>query len=198
METAEKSAPTTQGKTDGLAVVGRLPRALVVVLGLVVCSASEGRASGAFDTNDVATLFFIRKTENRNRVDYGLRVDATCLVSGDEPVLPYWRMLERGAGVTQPLRRFEHRAYGIASQRVDASRARVVVQLRALGDRAITVTVRSTPSGCAASATVPMRGTASAIEDILVVQSGPRTVDHIELRGRAVRDGSRVEERIDP
>jgi hypothetical protein len=32
----------------------------------------------AFDVDDVETLFSIRKSANRNRVDYGLRLDAAC------------------------------------------------------------------------------------------------------------------------
>jgi hypothetical protein len=47
-----------------------------------------------FGANDLPTLFFIAKSDDRNRVDYGMRLDSRCAPYGDEPVFPYWREFE--------------------------------------------------------------------------------------------------------
>jgi hypothetical protein len=40
------------------------------------------------------TLFFISKSDDENRVDYGMRLDSKCAPYGDESVFPYWREFE--------------------------------------------------------------------------------------------------------
>ncbi|MFO0694662.1 MAG: DUF4833 domain-containing protein [Polyangiales bacterium] len=153
----------------------------------------------AFDGNDVATVFFIRKSENVNRVDYGIVLDAHCRPEGDEPVVAYWRRLTRGPNVTEALGFPARRAYGISSQSVrrDAEGGHVSLRLRALSSRRIVVSVRPMNGGCRAWATTTIAGEAAQIVDIYVVLSGRISVDHIELTGRTP-DGRRVVEQLRP
>jgi hypothetical protein len=148
--------------------------------------------------DDIPRLFSVRKSENRNRVDYGMRLDPGCTTHGATPVFAYWRMLESGPTATAPLRRMEHRAYGVASQRVLANGRRVALVLRALPERQLTVVVTTTPNGCAAETTLRVGGVNAVLEDVYVAQSGALSVDHIELRGRDIRTRAMVVERIAP
>ncbi len=172
---------------------------LAVLSGLSPFAASFAAASPpAFGADDVPTAFAIRKSSNRNRVDYGVRVDGDCAPKGSDPVLPYWRMLERGADVLEPLRRFERRAYGIGSQRVarDAEGGSVRMRLRAVGDRDVTVRTSRRENHCDAAAVTTIGGTEATLDDIYVVLSGSVSVDHVELRGRAVGSGASVTESL--
>ena len=73
-----------------------------------------------FGPNDVATVFFFSKSDDRNRVDYGLRLDATCMPVGEEPLFPYWREFEsEPPGLkTHSLKFFEYAGYGVSEQRI--------------------------------------------------------------------------------
>jgi hypothetical protein len=122
--------------------------ALGAVLGVTWVAWSAARVAAdepLLRSHDVATAFSIRRSVNRNRVDYGVRVTAACRADGAEPVFAYWRMLETDGGV-EPLLLREEPAYGVASQTVRAgSQGRVVdVQLRAVGDRQVTVQLEQT------------------------------------------------------
>src|SRR5215510_9294156 len=72
-----------------------------------------------FGANDLETLFFISKSDDKNRVDYGMRLDSRCAPSGEEPVFPYWREFEPPPPVrTKPMSAFSKMGYGISTQRV--------------------------------------------------------------------------------
>lgn len=140
----------------------------------------------------------IRKSENRNRVEYAIRLDAECRPSGRSPVYGYWRMLERGPGVRESISVLERMAYGIASQRTrfEVPGTRVDLVLRALRERAITVRVASSEGRCSARATTIVEGVECSLDDVYVAQSGPMSVDHVELRGRSLTGGSLHVERL--
>lgn len=150
------------------------------------------------DADDIATLFSIRKSANHNRVDYGLRLDASCRPTGDAPVVPYWRMLEEGAGARAPLLPREQRAYGIASQRVTlaAEGGRVSVRLRAVSDRTVVVDVRRTDDRCVARSVTAIGGVQAALDGIFVELRGGMLIEYVELSGRATSDGTPVTERM--
>ncbi len=150
------------------------------------------------DADDVPSIFAIRKSTNRNRVDYGIRVDRRCAPTGSEPVTPYWRMLERGDRAVERLRAFERRAYGIGSQRVVRGEegGAVHVRFRALGDRDVWVRTAMRAARCEATAFTTIAGTPARLEDVYVVLAGPMSVDHVELRGTATGSGEPVSERV--
>ena len=79
---------------------------------------SRERRSGDPAARDVASVFYVAKSENRNQVHYGVHLDASCSPVGTAPVFPYWRMLEHGPLAAEPLLQREVDAYGVAEQHV--------------------------------------------------------------------------------
>jgi hypothetical protein len=79
-------------------VLRRLPpSSFLVVLAATLLLATVAQASGvAVATRAVQSIFFIAKSENKNQVHYGIRLDEACSPAGDSPMFAYWRMLERG------------------------------------------------------------------------------------------------------
>jgi len=152
-----------------------------------------------FGPNDVRSVFHIEKSENRNQVHYGIRLDASCVPLGDAPVFVYWRALQRDPRATSDLSTFERRAYGIASQRVIGRRSEsgaVMISLRATPTRAIMVRSRRGPGGCVADARAHIGGT-SAVLDVIYVDVGTFGVRYVELRGLRANDRRRVQERLE-
>ena len=169
---------------------------LAVATGGLVVGVARGDAG-----HDVASVFFVAKSENRNQVHYGIHLDGGCAPAGTAPVFAYWRMLERGPLATEPLLRREVDAYGFAEQRVverGADGGRVALGLRALPGRVISVTSAAREGTCEATATTAIGGAPAALQRVFVQLRWPFGVDHLELSGRAVPDGRWVEERLAP
>lgn len=174
------------------------PRLLALAVWACVSAlAAVALARVELDGDDVPTVFSIRKSANRNRVDFGLRLGPDCRAEGDEPVFPYWRMLERGPEALESLEPFERRAYGIASQTVQADGSRILVRLHAVPDRLLVFSPRKAGGRCVCQATVPIDGRPSILEDVFVMLSGPLSIDHVELRGRSLADGTERIERLE-
>jgi hypothetical protein len=176
---------------------------LVAVVPVAVVPVVAASDAPRFGPDDVRTIFYIAKSENRNRVDFGIRLDSNCQPRGNEPVFPYWRMLEESPAVLEGLSRGEPRAYGIASQRVhDRSRhgTWVRVELRALPSRPIEVLALRNSSGrCTAGARMVIQGRESHLDHVYV-QLGRGLIPRprwIRLLGRTVREEHLVRERID-
>ncbi len=159
-------------------------------------------AQVSFGPNDVRTVFFIAKSQNRNRVDYGLSLDEQCHPRGSSPVRPYWRLFEEG-GRLENLERHEHRAYGIAHQHVrETDQGHVIdLQLKALPERPIEIwVVRDSSGHCRAGAVTRIRGKRAELHSIFVqLDSGllPR-VESILVEGRALESHRYVRERLSP
>jgi hypothetical protein len=158
-----------------------------------------GRAGGD-PPHDVASVFFVAKSENRNQVHYGVHLDATCAPTGAAPVFVYWRMLEHGPVMTESLLSREVSAYGLADQRVVERRidgGRIVVRLRALPDRPIEITTASRDGQCDAFATMPIDGTPAALASVFVQLRWPFGVDYLQLAGRSLSNGHPLRERLE-
>jgi hypothetical protein len=72
-----------------------------------------------FGRFDVQTVFFISKSDDHNRVDYGIHLDEHCVSTRNDAVYLYWREFERAPPVvvhTPGLLDFV--GYGISEQRV--------------------------------------------------------------------------------
>jgi hypothetical protein len=176
--------------------------ALGAVLGVTWVAWSAARVAAdepLLRSHDVATAFSIRRSVNRNRVDYGVRVTAACRADGAEPVFAYWRMLETDGGV-EPLLLREEPAYGVASQTVRVgSQGRVVdVQLRAVGDRQVTVQLERRGGHCRGHGVMRIAGVDARVSDIFVAMASALRVDRVELRGVALDGGRRVDETLRP
>jgi hypothetical protein len=154
----------------------------------------------AFGANDIPTVFFISKSDDRNRVDYWMRLGDTCQPLDDDAVTPYWREFEKAPPVvTHSISLLARMAYGIAAQRVasrSATSADYALRLKAVG-RPIGVTTRRAANGkCAAVARTTIAGVTAELLSIHVTLSGPLSVDHIDIKGRDFRTGKPVVERL--
>jgi hypothetical protein len=139
-------------------------------------------------------LFSIAKSENKNQVQYVVRVDDHCTPAGIAPVSAYWSMLENGPTQTAPLLTRELRAYGLGSQTVlsigaDGGEVRAV--LRALPSRPMDIkTWRGADGACQAQTTLTIAGSPAHLFNVYVHLrwDGP---DYVLVQGWSV-DGSHV------
>ncbi len=150
---------------------------------------------------DVRSVFLVAKSENRNQVHYGVRLDAGCAPVGKEPAFAYWRMLERGPATIEPLLGIEQPAYGFAENRLVARTehgGRVRVKLAALPSRPIVIDVWEGENGCAATASTTIGGVPASLTSVFVKLRWLFGVDHLVVSGRASDDGRVVCETVKP
>ena len=189
----------TAWKSVGPAVLA----AISVLLGPAVTSERTAVAGApTFGPNDVPTAFFIDKSQNRNRVDYGVRLDASCLPVGDEPVFAYWREFEKTPLRLSGLMPAERGVYGVGKQRIarrDETGAEVVVKLKKL-DREVVITTRRQDDGhCAAVARTLIAGVTSAqLASAHVQLKSPLIIAYVEIRGTDPASGAPIAERVKP
>jgi hypothetical protein len=170
----------------------------------VACSASlvvapTADADPRFGPNDVRTLFEIGKSDDRNVVQYGIRLDKECMPVGDEPIYVYWRQFEKGPDVTEDLNLLDKTVYGIKGEWVTkraADGSKVLMTLRST-DRPIAIVVKRSDNGkCVGDAIASINGQPAHLERVFVHIAGFLKVDWIEIRGRSVANGSAVVERV--
>jgi len=153
-----------------------------------------------FGPNDVSTLFYIAKSNNRDRVDYGIRLDATCRPTTADAVFPYWRDLEKSPASVHTMGTFAMMAYGLAGQRIERKPDNTVEQRVVLKqvDRPIWVTASKADDGhCKAGARTKIGAVDRAeLISIYVKLAGPLSVDYVEVKGRNPSTGETVVERI--
>jgi hypothetical protein len=66
----------------------------VAAAALFAASASFAAEPIQFGPFDVPTVFAIAKSDNRNQVEYGARLDRHCDLIGKAPIFGYWREFE--------------------------------------------------------------------------------------------------------
>lgn len=165
--------------------------AIVATLLTLVGTAARADSSNA---SRELLLFSISKSENKNQVQYAIRVDDRCQPLTAAPVFAYWRMREKGPTVVEPLLAQEIDAYGIASQVAarTAEGGTVRLVLRAVRGRPIAVDVSRTSSGaCQAAATLAILGTSAHLYDVYAKLKWPFGVEYLLLQGWSL-DGTRV------
>ena len=176
-------------------------RVLSGFVGTLVFSTNSDADGIPFGAFDVPTVFFISKSDDRNRVDYGMRLDQRCDPVTAEPVFPYWREFERSPPVrTHSLGMFEWMAYGIAEQRVvrrTAIGSTTVVTLKQVR-RPISITTHKDVSGrCAALGTMTIAGSEGAeLVSVYVKLAGFLSVEYVKVVGKDPKTGLPVEERL--
>jgi hypothetical protein len=111
-------------------------------------------------------------------------------------VFAYWRMLERGAGATEPLLGVEQPAYGVAAQSVVTrgdGYGVVRVTLRALPASPLLVESRRGPEGsCGATARLPIGGVEARLFNVHAVLKWPFGVARLVVSGWSIADGHPV------
>jgi hypothetical protein len=162
----------------------------VITAALALALAFVSRSAAA----DIGSVFFASKSENKNQVHYGVKLGDQCVFASDAPVYAYWRMLEKGPSVTEPLLAREQRGYGIAHQEVVGDTVRVT--LRAIPNRPITIHISKNADGsCTASAETTIAGALARVYSVYIALGFLR-VDHLLLNG--VVSGQVVSERLKP
>jgi Domain of unknown function (DUF4833) len=151
-----------------------------------------------FGPGDVRSVFFVAKSQNRNQVHYGVRLDRECNPVSSRPVFAYWRMFEN-QGESEPLLGTEGPAYGLddAQEIVnlpDSSRVRI--RLRAFPDRPLVVAITRRGGQCEAEASTTIAGTNARLDSMYVKLRWPFGIDYVLLRGSRNVDRRWIQERI--
>jgi hypothetical protein len=187
-------------------VLRQLPLSLVALTLCAIAVAAVpnlARGDSPLDARarDVASVFFVAKSENRNQVHYGVHLDPSCAPAGRSPVFAYWRMFENGPLATEPLLQREVRAYGFVEQRVlarEPGAGRVAVTLQALPGRPIVIASTAAGAACLASATTNIGGVPAFLTSVYAKLSWPFGIESLTLSGRGVADGRELHERVRP
>jgi hypothetical protein len=166
----------------------------------ILSSAHVGLAdpTAPHEPRDPTSVFLVAKSENKNQVHYGVRLDDSCNVVGSHPLYGYWRMLEN-KGEIEPILSREVRAYGIDPvQRIEKNgdATTIYARMNAIPDRVLRITVARTEGRCEARATMSIAGTDARLRFIYIRLAWPFGVDYILLRGWRMTDGGTVEEKI--
>ncbi len=153
-----------------------------------------------FGPHDVASLFTISKSENKNQVVFAIRLDDQCVPLGSAPVIQYWRMREKSPSGTEPMLSREAAAYGIRSQSILERRpdsGKVQIALNALPDRLIVIETRKQGDRCLAWSTIAIAGKRAFLYDVYAKQAFVFGVDYLLLSGWSEDRTHVVHERID-
>jgi hypothetical protein len=149
-----------------------------------------------------ALLFTISKSENRNEVQYAVHVDEHCAPAPGAPIWAYWRMLERGPAVTEPLLPREHRAYGLASQSVlerTAEGGKAALTLMAVPSRPVSVETFRGPNGeCKARSTTTVSGENVLLFNVYVKLAWPIGVSYLLLQAWSLDEKRILTEKLQP
>ena len=177
-----------------------LPRAFAALLIVALPSvAARASAQTAASGGTLVPVFSIAKSENKNQVQYVVRVDDHCAPLGLAPVSAYWRMLEKGSMQTAPILEREVRAYGLASQAVvtsDGAGGQVRAVLKALPGRPLTiVTSRGSDGTCHALATASIAGASAHLFNVYVHLRW-YGVDYLLLQGWSMDRSHVVREKL--
>lgn len=178
-------------------------RTAFLTIALGALSATASAAGGVqFGPADVQTVFFISKSDDHNRVDYGMRLTSGCAPPDNAAVFPYWRELENSPPVrTKPLGTFAHLGYGISEQRLVRAGhpdAAYLVRLKQFRARPVWITTSTGEDGrCRARARVAIGKLPFAeLSSIFVKLAGPLSVEYIVIKGRDPSTGKAIEEKI--
>lgn len=156
------------------------------------------RAQPVFRTHDVRTVFHIAKSDDRNRVDYGIHLDASCQPVGETPIYAYWHRFEPRQPRYGRLNALDARLYGIASQSVrtrSGTGSWVEMRVRALQSYRILVLTQRIEERCVARARAAVNDRPAYVDRVFVQLGGPFTVDHVTFSGRDVETEQAVRER---
>jgi len=181
--------------------VGELRRLGATLAVAVALAPAAAHADPDFGAHDVRTVFFISKSDDRNRVDYGVRLDARCQPVGETPVYAYWHRFEPGQPIYGDLNSMDRRVYGVRQQRVherNASGTWIEIRLAAVTDERILILVRPGDDGCVAAARIQVRGRDALLDHVHVQLARLFGVEHVTVHGRDPDTGAEVTERRTP
>ncbi len=175
----------------------------VIALLATVSAATASADDPSFTATDLPTVFYFSKSDDKNRVDYGLKLDAACAPIGDEPLFPYWREFEtQPPGLhTHTLKFFEYAGYGVSDQRIKKlpdGKAEITVKLKAF-PREIVIEVGKGEGGkCVATPRAVIGGSPNVeLTSAFIKLKSGWSVEYVEVKGRT-KDGRNLAERLLP
>jgi hypothetical protein len=153
---------------------------------------------------DVPTAFYIAKSDDRNRVDYGIHLDEHCVPATDDAVFPYWREFENAPPVrVHTLGTFEYIAYGISRQQTVTKSPNggiQVVKLRQFDKKPVRIITKKDADGrCSAQARTVINGKDSELTYVYIkLNKGGLfpSVDYVGVHGRDSVSALEIEERL--
>jgi len=173
-------------------------RSALLLAAALTVPASPALARVSFGEHDVRTVFYISKSDDRNRVDYGIRLTAQCMPDGDEPVYAYWHRFEPRQARFGDLRGMDRRAYGIRRQSVSSRAANgswIEMRIRGFSRERILILVQRGADGtCHARAQVRIDAHDAFLDHIHIQLSGPMRIENVILEGTDVQSGSPLRE----
>ncbi len=153
-----------------------------------------------FGSHDIPTTFFISKSDDRNRVDYGMRLDASCAPYGEEAIFPYWRVFEGSPPVrTKELSLMDRIPYGISEQRAlsrSATGSEYSLRLKQFERPIVIITKKEANGSCSAMARSTVNGSQAQLVSVFAKLAGFASVDYIDVFGKDLQSGAPVTERI--
>jgi hypothetical protein len=157
-----------------------------------------------FSQFDIQTVFYIAKSDDHNRVDYGMHLDAQCVPTTDHAVFQYWRVFEKAPPVrVLELGTLDYVAYGISEQRTlrrTASGAVYFMRLRQFPKTPIDiVTTKSADGHCRSQARTAINRKESELTSVFVKLGKSfliPSVEFIDVLGKDLQSGQDVSERI--
>ncbi len=167
------------------------------LLSLSVLTGTPAHAGGvAFAGTDVPSVFFISKSDDRNQVHYGIRLDSGCRPRGDEPVVAYWKLNERG-GETKTLSLLDRLGYAVKRQRL-LPNGSLQMEIRGF-PRPIDIEASPDGSGgCSASATTSIANRRATLDEIHLLVATFMSVSWIQLSGHDPTTKEQVREKVYP
>jgi hypothetical protein len=166
---------------------------------LWLCGPSAALAEPVASARSAQSVFFIARSENRNQVHYGIRLDGDCRPRGQQPVYVYWRMFEKGEREVEPLLGVEEPIYGLADeQQVESTPEgwRVRIILRAFANRPIDLAVTRENGVCTVQASTKVVGAVARLDHVFVQNAWPFGIDHLLINGVGA-DGRAVREKVE-
>jgi hypothetical protein len=179
-----------------------MSRRALFAFGLVVLTqTSDARAEVSFGAHDIPTVFFISKSDDHNRVDYGIHLNDHCAPTSDDAVFPYWREFENSPPVrTHGLNVFEWTPYGFSEQRLvhrTPSGGDQFVRLKQLSRPILVRTHKEADGKCTATAYARVGGVEGAIlTSVYAKLAGAMSVEYIDVHGKNPQTGADITERI--
>lgn len=194
--------------SDGVAARPAFARAVLVVatlsFGVAFAQGGARRAAASAASSPAgrppASVFHIAKSENRNQVHYGVRVDDDCRPVGATPVYGYWRDFEVGPSARSELLDREQPAYGLTRPRFVEHRdegGTVSIGLRGFPDRSIRVETFREGESCRARALTKIGGQVAVLNHIYVELGLLFSIDYVIVRGLRLPDGRPIQEKVD-
>jgi hypothetical protein len=176
-------------------------RRLALVLGLAAFAAAMPAYADEvqFGPHDVVTVFFITKSDDKNRVDYGIRLDADCIPVSNSAVFGYWRDFEHTPpGRTSGFSLLDRIPYGISSQGIvtkTAAGADYFMRLKQF-ERTIAIATKKESDGtCSATPRAKINGNVAQLVSVYAKLAGPFSVEYIDIHGKEFATGNAITER---